>query len=217
MSQPEKKTGASPDEAGQMTGRCRHAAGLGPRRGGPAWSFSSGLRGRLRSRRIVGLCAASSGPDCGSIRDVLSVARFVSALALKEVVHDIDCRFFLGDRNGFTAGPRYDRRGSRTSLILLHPHPGPVMNTPGAKAYRPWTPELYADQAHAPSAKLPEDDSRFFLTQMSSPSSIFPRSMPPTETRPAGPRPSICYYAGLSAAVWRSRWRPLQPEDRPGL
>ena len=37
------------------------------------------------------------------------------------------------------------------------------MNTPGAKAYRPWTPELYADQAHAPSAKLPEDDLVFFL------------------------------------------------------
>ena len=37
------------------------------------------------------------------------------------------------------------------------------MNTPGAKAYRPWTPELYAHQAHAPSAKLPEDDLVFFL------------------------------------------------------
>src|SRR5271157_1717605 len=46
------------------------------------------------------------------------------------------------------------RRGARTRLILLHPHPGPVMNTPGAKAYRPWTPELYAHQAHAPSPKL---------------------------------------------------------------
>ncbi len=37
------------------------------------------------------------------------------------------------------------------------------MNTPGAKAYRPWTPELYAHQAHAPSAKLPEDDLVFFV------------------------------------------------------
>ena len=37
------------------------------------------------------------------------------------------------------------------------------MNTPGAKAYRPWTPELYAHQAHAPAAKLPEDDFVFFL------------------------------------------------------
>jgi transposase len=37
------------------------------------------------------------------------------------------------------------------------------MNTPGAKAYRPWTPELYARQAHAPAAKLPEDDLVFFL------------------------------------------------------
>ena len=37
------------------------------------------------------------------------------------------------------------------------------MNTPGVKAYRPWTPELYAQQAHAPAAKLPEDDLVFFL------------------------------------------------------
>ena len=37
------------------------------------------------------------------------------------------------------------------------------MNTPGAKAYRPWDPELYAQQAHAPAAKLPEDDLVFFL------------------------------------------------------
>ena len=37
------------------------------------------------------------------------------------------------------------------------------MNTAGGKAYRPWTPELYAQQAHAPAAKLPEDDLVFFL------------------------------------------------------
>jgi len=37
------------------------------------------------------------------------------------------------------------------------------MNTPGAKAYRPWTPELYAQQAYAPATKLPEDDLVFFL------------------------------------------------------
>ena len=37
------------------------------------------------------------------------------------------------------------------------------MNTLGTKAYRPWTPELYAQQAHAPAAKLPEDDLVFFL------------------------------------------------------
>ena len=35
------------------------------------------------------------------------------------------------------------------------------MNTPGAKSYRPWTPELYAQQAHAPAAKLPDDDLVF--------------------------------------------------------
>src|SRR3954470_4811252 len=37
------------------------------------------------------------------------------------------------------------------------------MSTPGTKAYRPWTPELYAQQAHAPAAKLPDDDLVFFL------------------------------------------------------
>src|SRR5436305_2477718 len=52
---------------------------------------------------------------------------------------------------------------ARTSPILPRPHPRPNMNTPGGKAYRPWTPELYAQQAHAPAAKLPEDDLVFFL------------------------------------------------------
>ena len=37
------------------------------------------------------------------------------------------------------------------------------MDTPGGKASRPWTPDLYAQQAHAPAAKLPEDDLVFFL------------------------------------------------------
>jgi transposase len=37
------------------------------------------------------------------------------------------------------------------------------MNAPGGKAYRPWTPETYAHQAHAPAAKLPGDDLVFFL------------------------------------------------------
>src|SRR3954464_4058841 len=37
------------------------------------------------------------------------------------------------------------------------------MNAPGGKAYRPWTPETYAQQAHSPAAKLPEDDLVFFL------------------------------------------------------
>jgi transposase len=37
------------------------------------------------------------------------------------------------------------------------------MNTPGPKAYRPWTPEVYAQQAHSPAAKLPDDDLVFFL------------------------------------------------------
>jgi transposase len=37
------------------------------------------------------------------------------------------------------------------------------MNAPTGKSYRPWTPQLYAHQAHSPSAKLPEDDLVFFL------------------------------------------------------
>src|SRR4051794_4721973 len=37
------------------------------------------------------------------------------------------------------------------------------MNAPTGKSYRPWTPHLYAHQAHSPSAKLPEDDLVFFL------------------------------------------------------
>src|SRR5215218_5770300 len=37
------------------------------------------------------------------------------------------------------------------------------MNTLGGKSYRPWNPETYAQQAHAPAAKLPEDDLVFFL------------------------------------------------------
>jgi transposase len=37
------------------------------------------------------------------------------------------------------------------------------MNTLGGKSYRPWNPETYAQQAHAPAAQLPEDDLVFFL------------------------------------------------------
>ena len=64
------------------------------------------------------------------------------------------------------------------------------MNTAGGKAYRPWTPELYAHQAHAPAAKLPDDDLVFFLIDVV-PKLDSPRSMHPTRTRPAAPRPLI--------------------------
>jgi hypothetical protein len=37
------------------------------------------------------------------------------------------------------------------------------MSAARIKAYHPWTPELYAQQAHAPAAKLPDDDLVFFL------------------------------------------------------
>src|SRR5436305_10217370 len=52
---------------------------------------------------------------------------------------------------------------ARTRPILPRPHPRSTMNAPGGKAYRPWTPELYAQQAHAPAAKLPEEDLVFSL------------------------------------------------------
>jgi transposase len=37
------------------------------------------------------------------------------------------------------------------------------MNVPAGKSYRPWNPEAYAQQAHAPADQLPEDDLVFFL------------------------------------------------------
>lgn len=40
------------------------------------------------------------------------------------------------------------------------------MNDPHRKTYRPWQPELYHRQAHAPSGKLPEDDLVFFLIDL---------------------------------------------------
>lgn len=53
--------------------------------------------------------------------------------------------------------------GGSHSSDLPPPHPRPVMNAPGSKSYRPWTPDRYAQQAHVPAAKLPEDDLVFFL------------------------------------------------------
>ena len=53
--------------------------------------------------------------------------------------------------------------GGLNSTDLPHSYLRLIMSTPGAKAYRPWTPELYAQQAHAPAAKLPDDDLVFFL------------------------------------------------------
>jgi hypothetical protein len=70
-----------------MAGRCRPTPPCGAWARPVASILSSGLRGRLRrahersvGRPAVGLGAASSGPDWRSIRDVLSVARFASAL-----------------------------------------------------------------------------------------------------------------------------------------
>jgi transposase len=37
------------------------------------------------------------------------------------------------------------------------------MNDPHGKTYRPWNPQAYRQQAHAPAAKLPEGDLVFFL------------------------------------------------------
>jgi transposase len=40
------------------------------------------------------------------------------------------------------------------------------MNDTHRKTYRPWQPELYRLQAHAPQAKLPQDDLVFFLIDL---------------------------------------------------
>ena len=62
------------------------------------------------------------------------------------------------------------------------------MNTAGGKAYRPWTPELYAHQAHAPAAKLPEDDLVFFLIDVVPKLDLSPIHAPyQDETRGAPP------------------------------
>src|SRR3954453_14338107 len=59
--------------------------------------------------------------------------------------------------------PGHLYHGGSNPTDLLPPHARPIMNPPGGKAYRPWTPELDAHQAHAPATKLPEDDLVFFL------------------------------------------------------
>jgi hypothetical protein len=64
------------------------------------------------------------------------------------------------------------------------------MNPPGPKAYRSWTPELYAQQAHSPATQLPEDDLVFFLIDVV-PTLDLSRIHAPPRTRPAAPRPSI--------------------------
>ena len=37
------------------------------------------------------------------------------------------------------------------------------MSERGEKTYRPWEPERYRQDAHSPTAKLPEGDLVFFL------------------------------------------------------
>ena len=62
------------------------------------------------------------------------------------------------------------------------------METPGGKTYRPWTPELYAQQAHAPAAKLPDDDLVFFLIDVVPKLDLAPIHAPyQDETRGAPP------------------------------
>ena len=53
--------------------------------------------------------------------------------------------------------------GARTLMYPPHPHLRPVVNTPGAKAYRPWTPYFTPTRPTQLSVKLPEDDLVFFL------------------------------------------------------
>src|SRR5208337_3990509 len=105
-----------------MTGRCRQAAGPVTR------ILSSGLRSRLRQaharsvgRPVVGLGAASSGPDWRSIRDVLSVARFASALVSKHQSPLVNA--YVGSAllqaPPFRAGV-VDRRVRPRSVVYLH-------------------------------------------------------------------------------------------------
>jgi transposase len=62
------------------------------------------------------------------------------------------------------------------------------MNSPGTKAYRPWTPQLYAQQAHSPASQLPEDDLVFFLIEVVSQLDLAPIHAPyQDETRGAPP------------------------------
>ena len=90
--------------------------------------LSSGLRGRLRraharsvGRPVVGLGAASSGPDWRSIRDVLSVARFASALVSKHQSPLVNA--YVGSAllqaPPFRAGV-VDRRVRSRSVVYLH-------------------------------------------------------------------------------------------------
>src|SRR3954469_7652009 len=62
------------------------------------------------------------------------------------------------------------------------------MDTPGGKAYRPWNPETYAHQAHAPAAQLPQDDLVFFLLDVVPTLDLAPIHAPyQDETRGAPP------------------------------
>jgi transposase len=62
------------------------------------------------------------------------------------------------------------------------------MNTAGPKAYRPWTPDLYARQAHSPSTQLPGDDLVFFLIDLVPQLDLSPIHAPyQDETRGAPP------------------------------
>jgi transposase len=62
------------------------------------------------------------------------------------------------------------------------------MNDPHRKTYRPWQPELYRLQAHAPDAKLPQDDLVFFLIDVTPHLDLRPFYAPyEDETRGAPP------------------------------
>jgi hypothetical protein len=65
-----------------------------------------------------------------------------------------------------------------------------MMSEHGRKAYRPWEPQRYRQQAHSPATKLPEGDLVFFLLDVV-PQFDLCRFYAPDEQETRGGRPSI--------------------------
>ena len=75
-----------------------------------------------------------------------------------------------------------------------------MMSEHHGKTYRPWEPQRYQQEAHSPTAKLPEGDVVFFLLdtvpqlalqRFDAPYEEETRGAPPTRTKRAVPHRSI--------------------------